>query len=130
MAKDNHDEDMARQALCGQVRELLARCDFGACEKLICDAMSKYPHAPEPHNLLGILLEKQGDHLRAMKHFRASWALDPSYRPVRQNLDSYASFRACGPSAYDESDCKDEPSLAKVEIRYDERGIGHVVKRS
>lgn len=128
MAKDFPSENAARQALCDQARELTGRNDFKECETMILDAMGKYPHAPEPHNLLGILLEAQGDHLLAMKHFRAAWALDPSYRPVRQNLDNYASFCAHGSAAYDESDCKEEPSLSKVEIVYDQHGIGHVVR--
>jgi len=128
MKKAFQGEMEARQTLCDQVRELIGLNDFDECERLICDAMGKAPHAPEPNNLLGILLEKQGDHLLAMKHFRAAWALDPTYRPVRQNLDNYASFCAYSPAAYDESDCKDEPSLSKVEIVYDQRGIGHVVK--
>jgi hypothetical protein len=117
------------QLLCNEVRALVKREEFAECEKRIYDAMGKYPHAPEPNNLLGVLLEKQGDHLLAMKHFRAAWALDPSYRPVRQNLDRYASFYSHEAAAFDDSDVKDEPPLANVEIVYDERGIGHVVKR-
>ena len=122
-------ETEARQALCDKVRELIGRNSLDRCEEMILDAMGRYPHAPEPHNLLGVLLEKQGDHLLAMKHFRAAWALDPTYRPVRRNLDNYASFCAYGAAAYDESDCEDEPSLSKVDIVYDPRGIGHVVRR-
>ena len=129
MDYNSQAENAARQALCDRVRELIDRQDFAECEKLLCDAMSAHPHAPEPHNLLGILLETQGDHLLAMKHFRAAWALDPTNRPVRQNLDNYASFYARGATAYDDSDCTDEPSLSSVEIEYDQRGIGHVVRR-
>ena len=119
---------MARQALCDRVREMIGRKDYEECEKLICSAMGMYPHAPEPHNLLGILLETLDDHLLAMKHFRAAWALDPTYRPVRRNLDNYASFSERSSAAYDESDCKDAPMLPEVEIVYDQHGIGHVVK--
>ncbi len=117
-----------RQALCDAVRAFLKRNEYEACENLIREAMGKYPHAPEPNNLLGILLEKQGDHLLAMKHFRAAWALDPAYRPARQNLDNYASFYGRGADAYDESDCSEEPSHSKVEIVYDQLGVGHAVK--
>ncbi len=117
-----------RQALCDAVRMLIKRNDQDACEKLIRDAMGRYPHAPEPNNLFGILLERQDNHLLAMKHFRAAWALDPAYRPARQNLDNYASFYAREADAFDESDCREEPSLSKVEIVYDQRGIGHAVK--
>ena len=27
--------------------------------------------------------------MAAMKHFRAAWALDPSYEPARKNLESF-----------------------------------------
>ena len=127
--KRNESESMDElRALCENVRVLIKQDQLDACGKLITDAMGKYPHAPEPNNLLGILLEVQGDHPLAMKHFRAAWALDPAYRPARQNLDSYASFYAREAIAFDESDCLDEP-LSKVEIVYDQRGVGHVVKR-
>ena len=116
------------QVLCNEVRVLVERKKYDECEKRIFDAMSRYPHAPQPNNLLGVLLEKQGDHLLAMKHFRAAWALDPSYRPVRQNLDHYASFYSREVAAFDDSDCQDDPPLSRVEIVYDERGVGHVIK--
>jgi len=60
---------------------------------------------PEPHNLIGELLQKKGDHISAMKHFRAAWALEPTYIPVRYNLHVFASFYTDGKCAYDESDC-------------------------
>ncbi|MDD4159930.1 MAG: hypothetical protein PHO18_03180 [Synergistaceae bacterium] len=93
-------------SLCAAVRELISIQDYEKCETLIRCAMGKHPHAPEPHNLIGILLEKKGKHLMAMKHFRAAWALDPTYRPARQNIDCYEMFfsnRKC--AYYDESDC-------------------------
>lgn len=53
--------------------------------------MSKYPHAPQTHNLMGIILEKKEEHAAAMKHFRAALALDPTYYPAKHNLDMYGS---------------------------------------
>jgi Flp pilus assembly protein TadD len=129
MKRETSEEIRDLQALCIEVRTLVELREYAECERRIYDAMGRHPHAPEPHNLLGILLEKQDDHLLAMKHFRAAWALDPAYRPVRQNLDHYASFYGREAPAFDDSDIKDEPTLAKVDIVYDERGIGHVVKR-
>ena len=128
MKRETSGETEELQTLCNEVRALVECEKYDECENLICDAMRKYPHAPEPNNLLGVLLEKQGDHLLAMKHFRAAWALDPSYRPVRQNLDHYASFYSREAAAFDESDCKDDPPLSNIEILYDERGVGHVIK--
>ncbi|WP_312503827.1 hypothetical protein [Lacrimispora sp.] len=95
-------------ALCTSVRSLALAGEYRECERLISDAIGKYPHAAEPHNLFGVILEKEGDHIAAMKHFRAAWALDPSYLPARQNLDSFGTFFSRGRTAYDESDCPEE----------------------
>lgn len=58
-------------------------------EEKVREAMCLYPHSPIPHNLMGILLVKQKNHLLALKHFRAAYALDPTYLPARNNLDQY-----------------------------------------
>jgi len=128
MKREVSGEAMEFRELCCEVRVLVQRKDYAECERRISNAMAKCPHAPEPNNLLGILLEKQGYHLLAMKHFRAAWALDPSYRPARQNLDRYASFYAHEAAAYDESDLKEELPPRNIEIVYDELGIGYVIK--
>lgn len=47
-----------------------------------------------------ILLEKQKNHLLALKHFRAAYALDPSYLPARYNLDQYSDFNPISKLAY------------------------------
>ena len=91
--------------------------------------MGEFPNAPEPHNLLGIVMEKEGDHAGAMRHFRAAYALDPTCLPARQNLDHYGTFYSRGGCAYDESDCPQE-APSSYEIQYDEKGIGHAVRRN
>lgn len=58
-------------------------------EEKVREAMCLYSHSPIPHNLMGILLVKQKNHLLALKHFRAAYALDPTYLPARNNLDQY-----------------------------------------
>lgn len=118
--------------LCVTVKGLISLQDYEKCESLIRSTMGKYPHAPEPHNLIGILLEKKGDHLTAMKHFRAAWALDPTYIPARQNLDCYGTFFSSGKCAYDESDCEMEEKVGKqinYKVEYDEHGVGRFVRR-
>lgn len=117
--------------LCARVRELMAEGDYRECESLITKAMMRFPHAPHPHNLFGLLLERQSDHITAMKHFRAAWSLDPTYLPARQNLDHFGTFFSSGKCAFDESDCQEETSDRSSEcaIEYDENGIGHVVRR-
>lgn len=117
------------ETLCITVRKLIGIQDYQECERLICLAMGKYPHAPQTHNLMGVLLEKKGDHLMAMKHFRASSALDCNYLPVRQNLECYGTFFSHGKCAYDESDCLIEENNCNYKVEYDIQNIGHVVRR-
>lgn len=130
--------------LCAVVRALVADGAYEICIESICKAMEKNPHAPQPHNLLGIVLEKQGNHMAAMKHFRAAWALDPTYTPASHNLNTYGTFFSHGTCAFDESDVPPLPPsnieivydargvgrvVSKTKIEYDEHGIGHVVRR-
>lgn len=122
----NTDQEIYQ--LCDQIRALVEQEDYEGSEALIRSAMSKYPHAPQPHNLLGIVLEKKGDHLAAMKHFRAAWALDPSFAPARCNLDRFGSFTPKGKCAYDESDCPRQQESG-YRIEQDAWGIKHVMKR-
>lgn len=118
--------------LCTSVRNLVKEGRYDECQRMIAAAMGKYPHAPQPHNLMGLLLERQNDHLTAMKHFRAAWALDPTYLPARQNLELYGTFFSSGPSAYDETDCPPEEQNEShtYGIEYNAHGIGHVVRRN
>lgn len=91
--------------LCTTVKKYAAACDYQECLMMILKAMSAYPDAPQPHNLYGVLLEKRGDHVGAMKHFRAAYALDPTYLPARYNLELYGTLSTFGRCAFDESDC-------------------------
>ena len=100
LAKNKND----LSALCGSVRQLARNGEYSECEKLIADAMGKHPHAPQPHNLMGVVLELRAEHAGAVKHFRAAWSLDPTYIPARHNLDNFASFFAVDGFAFDEED--------------------------
>ncbi len=113
--------------LCLCVRNLAAREEYEMCMDAICEAMGNYPCAPQPHNLLGVVLEKLGNHADAMRHFRAAMDLDPTYSPARQNLTTYGTFYSDGQAAYDENDC--QPSKAHYEVEYDHYGVGHMLRR-
>ncbi|MDD7363452.1 MAG: NAD-binding protein [Peptoniphilus sp.] len=95
------------RALCFNVRELVHRDHYDDGMALIRDAMKEDPNSPEPHNLLGIILEKSGDHAGAMKHFRAAYALDPSYKPASHNLKTCGEFFSSGSFAYDDGDLEE-----------------------
>lgn len=124
-----HSLILEMNQLCASVRSLVEQKQYDACAPLICQAMEQYPHAPQPHNLLGIVLEKTGDHFTAMRHFRAAWALDPSYLPANHNLNTYGTFFSGGACAFDESDVP-LPTPSGVETVYNERGVGHVVSQN
>ena len=70
-------------------RQLMIQRKFEQCEKEIETAMAENPHCAIPHNLMGILMEKESNHILAMKHFRAAYALDPTYVPARYNMEQY-----------------------------------------
>jgi hypothetical protein len=124
------NDNMELLTVCNTVRELMGQKKLRESEELIRQTMAKYPHAPEPHNLMGIQLENSGDHLAAMKHFRAAWALDPAYFPARYNLEQYADmFCKKRKDAYTEDDCPQEQDKELYKIEYDKKGIGHIVKR-
>lgn len=129
MQYENNNQNRSElDQLCMSVRAFVIDGAYETCIKLICQAMERHPHAPQPHNLMGIILEKVGDHSTAMKHFRAAWALDPTYLPATHNLNMYGAFVHNGDCAFDESDVP-LASPYNMEIVYDERGIGRVVKR-
>jgi hypothetical protein len=116
--------------LCNQVRKLIDNREYESCYEIITEEMKKSPHAPEPHNLLGMLLEKEGDHILAMKHFRAAWALDPTYLPARHNLEVFGTFFSNGAGAYDEDDCPILEEKNTYTVEYDEKKVGHVIRRN
>lgn len=113
---------------CQNAKKMILAGDYEKCKKLSCETMYEYPNAAQPHNILGIVFEKTGNHRQAMNHFRAALALDATYRPASQNLDTYGTFYSYGRCAYDEEDCQPEqPEHCCIE--YDDHHIGHVVRR-
>lgn len=115
--------------LCRDFRAKLSAHQYEACESQIAAAMRDYPHAAQPHNLMGVLMEAEDDHAGAMRHFRAAWALDPSYRPARYNMERTGTLYAAGTCAVDESDCPVLRDVERYKVEYDAQGIGHAVRR-
>ena len=126
-------EQNVMQPLTAHIRALVAQRHFSEAEDEAAQAMTAAPHDAQPHNLMGIIAESRNDHVQAMKHFRAAWALDPTYRPARINMERYGSFSGQMPRpVYDETECA--PSSAEnrpaYRIEYDKHGIGHVIKEA
>lgn len=114
--------------LCNTVKRLVLEKDYAQSQTLIVEAMQQYPHAPQPHNLLGIVLEKTGNHTLAMKHFRAAWALDPTYRPANHNLETYGTFISRGGCAFDEADIP--LAQAQATTLYEKYKYGCIAKQT
>ena len=124
-------DQSAMQPLTAHIRALVAQRHFSEAEDEAAQAMTAAPHDAQPHNLMGIIAESRNDHVQAMKHFRAAWALDPTYRPARINMERYGSFSGQMPRpVYDETECAPEPAESRpaYRIEYDAKGIGHVIR--
>ena len=124
-------EQNAMQQLTAHIRALVAQRHFSQAEDEAARAMAAAPHDAQPHNLMGIIAESRNDHVQAMKHFRAAWALDPTYRPARINMERYGSFSGQMPRpVYDETECEPCPAQSRLacRIEYDKHGIGHVIR--
>ena len=129
MTETLNQENQVLTALCKGFRERFRMRRYEDCEKAALAAMAEHPHAAQPHNLLGVLMEEKGDHLTAMRHFRAAWALDPTYLPARYNMELTGDFFSHGPCAIDEDDCPRPSREPRYKVEYDDRGVGHVVMR-
>ncbi len=74
----------------GSSIELAKRCigdrHFDGAIEHVRKAISLDPGRPEAFNLLGALMEIQGDRIEAQKNYRAALSLDPSYEPAIKNL--------------------------------------------
>ena len=112
------------------VKEFIKDRKYKQCEEYIGKAMAKYPHSPEPHNLMGILFEKQNDHENAMKHFRVAWDLDSTYMPAKYNIENFGDFFSQNKKfIYDEADIELENKQDLCKVEYDSYGVGHVIRR-
>lgn len=115
--------------LCAEAKRFVGENRLEECERLVRNAMAEFPDAAEPHNLFGIVLIREGDPVRAMKHFRAACDLDPAFVPARVNLERFGEFRPSGSCAFCDEDCPKEIKKDKYKVEYDDNGIGHIVRR-
>jgi DNA-binding response OmpR family regulator len=89
--------------------ELAKKCigdrHFDAALEHVRQAVFVDPGRPEGFNLLGALMEIQGDRAQAQKNYRAALSLDPSYEPAIQNLhrSTTAKWRQAGGILLEES---------------------------
>jgi len=127
--KEINDDKKNMTLICDKVRVLVINDDTEDSKILLKNMISEYPHAPEPHNLFGLILEKEGEHLLAMKHFRAAWALDPTYLPAKYNLENFGALVQERRGAFDESDCPPLIEKTEYQVEYDNNGLGRIIRK-
>ena len=72
--------------------QALSKGDTPSARVQIANAMILNMDAAQPHNLLGILYELDGDDAAARRQYRAAYALDPTYKPACRNLERLVMF--------------------------------------
>ncbi|WP_285944979.1 hypothetical protein [Faecalibaculum rodentium] len=117
-----------------QVRSLLKESRLDACRQVILDLMMQYPDAAQPHNLMGLLLEKEGSHIMALHHFRAAVALEPGHRPSLENLNRFSELYYSGEGVFAEEECRpaerENVSACGYQVGYDRKGMAHLYRLS
>lgn len=104
--------------------------DYAAAQQYIEYAMLENAHAPQVHNLLGILAELAGDLSLAGKHYRAAYALDPAYKPAGRNLERITSFAyKPGNENPDFGDQSEAEEIIPYSLEDDDNNIGHLRKK-
>ena len=111
-----------------ECKKMITCHEYKKCENKIKEAMFQDPHSAIPHNLMGILMEKEKNHVQAMKHFRAAYALDPTYIPARYNMEQYGSMNFTVECAYSEKDCQIQKDSQFKEV-YDAHNVRHLIRK-
>ncbi|MCQ1529477.1 hypothetical protein [Lutispora saccharofermentans] len=70
----------------------LKQRSYPQAEESIKQAMLINPHSSVVHNLYGIFEELLMKDNLARKHYRAAYALDPTYKPAIRNLERISTF--------------------------------------
>ncbi|MCD4782822.1 MAG: response regulator [Candidatus Eremiobacteraeota bacterium] len=67
-------------------RQLISRREFDEAMDILKKAIGLEPLKAEPHNMMGVLLEIQGELEEAKKHYKAALAMEPGYMQAQTNL--------------------------------------------
>lgn len=118
--------DKELKDLCIKAKKDMESGKYEEAYRSITDAMKDYPDSGIPHNLLGIWEEHKRNHISAMKHFRAAWALEPTLLSARWNLDVYGGENKRAKCAYMEEDVPQEQDKTTYKVVYDEKGVGRL----
>lgn len=94
-------------------------------------AIAQDDSSPKPHNLLGIIAELNGNLNLAGKHYRAAYALDPTFKAACRNLDRITKFYyRLDIKNIDFGDTSESERESLYIIKYDSNNIGHLIKNN
>lgn len=98
------DRDALVEDKAADYRTLVELCKRAIQERMFEEAgeiarraMARNPAQPEAYNLLGALLEIEGDTQESLKFYRAALDIDPTFQPARANLAGAVSWPRVGP---------------------------------
>ncbi len=69
------------------VKGLIKQNALGEAEKYLSILFGTYSSSPLPHYLMGMKCMKEGSEVKALKHLKASIALDESYEPAKKMIE-------------------------------------------
>lgn len=111
-------------------KKALKEGEYLLAEEKMKKAMNEDPHSPIVHNLYGILEELIKEDNLAHKHYRAAYALDPTYKPAQRNLERISTFgKQTAKRSIDFGDEPDEDEEALYVVEYDKNHVGHLQKK-
>ncbi len=67
--------------------ELIKKNDLNLAKDIIHEAIQLDDNGAEAQNLLGAYYELIGDRLLALRHYRAAYSLEPSYKYADMNIE-------------------------------------------
>lgn len=103
---------------------------YSQAEENSKQAMLINPHSPVVHNLYGILGELLAEDNLARKHYRAAYALDPTYKPAIRNLERILAFDYCyNRSPIDFGDQPEKEVESPYVVVYGDNHVGHLCKK-
>jgi DNA-binding NtrC family response regulator len=77
-------------------KKSIGQQEFEDAARRIRQAIAADATKPEAFNLLGVLMEMDGNKLEAQKDYRAALALDPTYKPAQENLSRTTGLTSGG----------------------------------
>lgn len=97
----------------------IKKYDYDSAYVEIKDALMENQDSAEVHNLLGIIAELKHDLCLAGRHYRAAYALDPTYTASSINLERISSYfyKPISP----DPDYGDKPDAEKLRTIYQDR---------